>query len=90
MGIRIEVAVDESIADALKRFRWLLRAEVDNPLLHYWWHKKRRDYYEKPSVYRRRRHYVAIEKRKRRWPPGPIDDLTYAYKFCPRRFWANL
>lgn len=88
MGVRVEVGAGESVEDALKRFRNLIRDEGGYPVSHPRWHKKRRDRYQKPSVFRRRRRWVAIERRIRGWEIGPEDDPSFAFELRPRSFWA--
>jgi ribosomal protein S21 len=59
LGIRIEVGEDETITDALRRFRNLILEEGAFPLYHCKWHKPRHDLYQKPSVFRRRRRWIS-------------------------------
>jgi ribosomal protein S21 len=87
MGIRIEVAEGELIADALRRFRKLIRAEGAYPLNHCKWHKPRRDIYLKPSILNRRRRWNdRVRKRgcgryNRCWELDWADDI----EMRPRR-----
>jgi ribosomal protein S21 len=57
MGIRIGVEEGEPIADAIGRFRRLIRVQGAYPLNHCKWHKPRRDIYRKPSILNRRRRW---------------------------------
>jgi ribosomal protein S21 len=90
MGVRVEVAEGEPIADAILRFKRLLREDGGYPISQARWHKKRYDRYQKPSVYRRRRHWVAVERRIRGWGPGPMYDPYYTWELRPRRYWSRI
>jgi ribosomal protein S21 len=63
MGVRIEVREGESVEQALRRFRELVRrfgppGAVKAPR----WHKKQLFYYLKPSVLRRRKELLAANE----------------------------
>ncbi len=91
MGVRVEIAGGESLADGLKRLRRLLHEEGGHPISHAKWHKRRLDRYEKPSILRRRRRWVAVEKRIRGWAAGPtdvsFDNYFFTFELRPRRLW---
>ncbi|WP_435011278.1 small ribosomal subunit protein bS21 [Tundrisphaera lichenicola] len=92
MGIRIELEEDESIEDALRRFRKLIRAEGAYPLNHCRWHKARRDIYLKPSILNRRRRWNdRVRKRgcglyTQGWEYHWADDI----EMRPRRSWGPM
>lgn len=92
MGVWIEVEEGEPIADALRRFRKLIRAEGAFPLNHCKWHKKRNDLYLKPSVLNRRRRWI-IRVRKRgcvTYNPDPDNDWANDIETMPRRAWGPM
>ena len=70
MGVRVEVAEGEPIAEAIKRWRNLIRAEGGFPIIYPKWHKRRYDCYCKPSIYRRRVRWVTKTRKRLRQPFG--------------------
>jgi len=92
MGVRIEVAEGESIAEAIRRFCKLILAEGAFPLHHCKWHKKRHDCYLKPSVLGRRRRWLTkVAKRGCKiYNPEPEYDWADDLEFRPRRAWGRL
>lgn len=87
MGIRIDVEEGEPIADALRRFRKLIRAEGGYPLNHCKWHKPRRDIYLKPSILNRRRRWNDRVRKRGGGLYGPEWELDWAddIELRPRR-----
>jgi ribosomal protein S21 len=87
MGIWIEVEDGEPIADALRRFRKLIRAEGAYPLNHCKWHKPRRDIYLKPSILNRRRRWNDRVRKRGGGHYSPEWELDWAddIEMRPRR-----
>ena len=87
MDIWIEVEEGEPIADALRRFRKLIRTEGAYPLNHCKWHKLRRDIYLKPSILNGRRRWNDRVRKRGGGHYSPEWELDWAddIEMRPRR-----
>jgi ribosomal protein S21 len=87
MGIRIEVEEGEPIADVIRRFRRLIRAQGAYPLNHCKWHKPRRDIYLKPSILNRRRRWNDRVRKRGGGRYSEVWELDWAddIEMRPRR-----
>lgn len=92
MGVRIAVGPDETLAEALRRFRKLILAEGAYPLYHCRWHRKRHDFYLKPSILNRHRRWRTRARKKGDGASNPEQEFAWADDLCliPRRSWGPL
>jgi len=81
MGVKIEVRKGESIEEALKRFKRILKRAKAPSVQRPRWYKKQRLYYLKPS-HRRRRRWLVDQAVKRY---VPVDAMGQIPKHMSKR-----